>query len=195
MSTHAKLLFFAGSAREGSFNKKLARLGALIADANGINATFLDLADYPMPLFDGDLEASDGVPENAFKLKNVLSVHGGVFIAAPEYNASITPLLKNTLDWISRARGDDEDHKLVFGARLFALGAASPGGTGGIRGLTTVRHTLEMGLGALVLPDQFLLPKATAAFGDDGHLANKDAQERLKLLIQKLARAAKVMHG
>ncbi|MGH1419390.1 MAG: NADPH-dependent FMN reductase [Hyphomicrobiaceae bacterium] len=195
MSTEAKLLFFAGSAREGSFNKKLARLGDRIADANGISATFLDLADYPMPLYDGDLESAEGVPDNAYKMKNVLSVHDGVFIAAPEYNASISPLLKNALDWVSRARKDDDDPKAVFATRVFALGAASPGGTGGIRGLTTVRHTLEMGLGALVLPDQFLLPKAGTAFSEDGHLIDKAAQERLKLLIQKLARAAKLVHG
>ncbi len=195
MSNRAKLLFFAGSARESSVNKKLAKLGAMIAHANGIDATFLDLSDYPMPLYDGDLEAKDGPPENAKKLKNVLSVHDGVFIAAPEYNGSITPLLKNALDWITRCREENEDPKEVFATRLFALGGASPGGTGGMRGLVQVRYTLEIGLGALVLPDQFLLPRAMQAFDDDGHLKDKDAQERLKKLVEKLARAAKVMHG
>ncbi len=102
MTTTARLLFFAGSARTASHNKKLARLGAMIAEANGIPATFLDLADYPMPIYHGEIEADDGKPENAKKLQAVMEAHSGIFIASPEYNASITPLLKNTLDWWSQ---------------------------------------------------------------------------------------------
>ena len=100
----SELLFFAGSARAGSYNKKVARLGAMIAEANGIPSTFLDLGDYPMPLYNGDLEAAEGQPENAKKLTAVMQVHSGIFIVSPEYNASITPLLKNTLDWVSHVR-------------------------------------------------------------------------------------------
>jgi putative NADPH-quinone reductase len=99
-----RLLFFAGSAREGSFNKRLAKLGAEIAKANGIAATFADLGDYVMPLYDGDAEAQSGAPENALKLKALMQAHDGIFIAAPEYNASITPLLKNALDWVAGLR-------------------------------------------------------------------------------------------
>ncbi len=194
-ATTPKLLFFAGSAREGSYNKRLAKLGAMIAEANGIAATFADLGDYPMPLYDGDLQAKDGVPENALKLEALMKVHSGVFIASPEYNASISPLLKNTLDWISRIRRDGEEPLLVFKTRVFAIGAASPGGTGGMRGLFAVRHVLVHGLGALVLPDQFYVPRAGDAFDAHGHLHDKDAQERFKLLLQKLARAAHVLHG
>lgn len=189
------LLFFAGSARTGSFNKKLAKLGSKIADANGIAATFADLGDYPMALYDADLEVKDGVPDNALKLEAVMRMHTGVMIMAPEYNASITPLLKNTLDWISRIRRQEAEPLSVFKTRVFALSAASPGGTGGMRGLYTVRHVLEHGLGALVIPEQFLLPRAGKAFADDGHLTDKEAQERFKGLIQKLARAAHVLHG
>ena len=195
MTTTAKLLFFAGSARTGSHNKKLAQLGAMIAEANGIPATFLDLGDYPMPIYNGDSEASEGPPENATKLKTVLEGHNGVFIASPEYNASISPLLKNTLDWLSRVRAEGEAPLEVFKTRVFAVGSASPGGMGGLRSLITLRHVLELGLGALVLPDQFAVPRAHDAFGEDGHLTNKEAQERYKLLIQKLARAAHVLHG
>jgi NAD(P)H-dependent FMN reductase len=190
-----RLLFFAGSAREGSHNKRLARLGESIADANGIPATFADLGDYPMPLYDGDLEARDGPPENARKLEALLRVHTGVFIASPEYNASIPALLKNTLDWISRIRTDDGQKSDVFQTRVFALGSASPGGMGGLRGLNTVRQVLELGLGALVLPDQFAVPRAHEAYDDHGHLRNKDQQAAFKALIQKLARAAHVLHG
>lgn len=195
MTTTAKLMFFAGSARAASHNKKLAKLGAMIAEANGIPSTFVDLGDYPMPIYHAELESSDGPPDNARKLKAVMEAHTGIFIASPEYNASISPLLKNTLDWLSRVRTEGEAPLQVFKTRVFALGSASPGGMGGLRSLVTLRHVLELGLGALVLPDQFAVPRAHDAFGDDGHLTNKEAQERFKLLIQKLARAAHVLHG
>jgi chromate reductase, NAD(P)H dehydrogenase (quinone) len=195
MSQEPRLLFFAGSARAGSFNKKLARLGADIAHANGIASTFADLADYPMPLYDGDGEATAGIPDTARKMLALMSAHSGIFIASPEYNASISPLLKNTLDWVSRIRDDGSAGLEVYKSRVFALGAASPGGTGGMRGLVTVRTVLEMGLNAIVLPDQVLLPRAMTAFDDHGHLVDKDAQERFKVVIQKLARAARVLHG
>ncbi len=195
MSNPVRLLFFAGSQRRNSYNKRLARLGADIAEANGIAATFADLGDYPMQLYDGDLEAAEGQPENAKKLKHLMSLHTGVFIASPEYNSSIPPLLKNTLDWVSRVREGDELPNEVFKTRVFALGSASPGGMGGLRGLNTVRQVLELGLGALVLPEQFAVPRAADAFEENGHLKNKDQQEILKALIQKLARAAHVLHG
>jgi chromate reductase len=190
-----KLLFFAGSARAASYNKRLAQLGAEIAEANGIPATFADLGDYPLPLYDGDLQAVEGIPENAFKFEALMRVHSGIFIACPEYNASITPLLKNTLDWVSRIRNEGEEPLAVFKTRVFALGSASPGGLGGLRGLNAVRTTLELGVGALVLPDQFAVPKAGEAFEDNGHLKNKESQEKFKQLVQKLARAAHVLHG
>jgi NAD(P)H-dependent FMN reductase len=193
MTGTARLLFFAGSARRGSHNKKLAQLGAMIAEANGIPGTYLDLADYPLPVYHGDLEVSDGKPDNAVKLKAVMEAHTGIFIACPEYNASITPLLKNALDWVSRP--EDGVSQQVFKTRVFALGSASPGGMGGLRGLIAVRQVLELGLGGLVLPEQFAVPRAVNAFGEDGHLTNKDAQESFKALIQKLARAAHVLHG
>jgi NAD(P)H-dependent FMN reductase len=195
MTAPARLLFFAGSARTASCNKKLARLGAMIADANGIASTFADLGDYPMPLYNGDLEAAEGPPDNARKLKAVMQAHSGIFIASPEYNASITPLLKNALDWVSHTREEGESPLQVFKTRVFALGSASPGGMGGLRSLTTARQVLELGLGALVLPDQFAVARANEAFDEHGHLKNKDSQEAFKQLIQKLARAAHVLHG
>lgn len=93
-----RLLFFSGSARENSFNKRLARLGAAIAEANSIPSTFVDLGDYPMPIYDGDLEVKSGPPDNARKLKNLFRAHTGIFIASPEYNAAFSPLLKNAID-------------------------------------------------------------------------------------------------
>ncbi|MGQ0672604.1 MAG: NADPH-dependent FMN reductase [Hyphomicrobium sp.] len=195
MTSSVRLLFFAGSARARSVNKRLARLGAAIAEANGIASTFADLGDYPMPIYDGDLEAAEGPPENARKLKALMKVHTGIFIASPEYNASVTPLLKNTLDWISHIRDEGEAPLEVFKTRVFAVGSSSPGGMGGLRGLVTLRTVLELGLGALVLPEQFAVPKALDAYDEAGHLKNKDSQEQFKSLIQKLARAAHVLHG
>jgi len=190
MADHVRLMFLAGSAREQSWNKKLAHLGAEIAHANGLPSTFADLGDYPMPLFDGDLEQAEGPPENALKLKHLMEQHQGIFIAAPEYNSSITPLLKNTLDWVSRIREDSEPALQVYKTRVFAIGGASPGYYGGARALLTVRQILQVGLGALVLPGQVTVPKATEAFEASGHLKDKALQERYKALIENLAVAA-----
>lgn len=157
--------------------------------------TFADLGDYPMPLYDGDLEAGDGVPENAKKLHALFSAHAGIFIASPEYNAGVTPLLKNVLDWVSRVRIEDEAPLQVYKTRVFMLAAASPGGFGGIRGLIPLRQTLSIGLGALVLPDQFAVANAGSAFDADGKLTDVAQLERLKVMVQKLSRAARALKG
>ena len=188
-----RLLFVAGATRTASLNKRLARLGAEIANANGIHSAFADLGDYPMPLYDGDLEAAEGPPENARKLKALFEVHHGIFIVSPEYNASIPAVLKNAIDWVSRIRDPGETPLAVFKTRVFALGSASPGAFGGIRGLTVLRQTLEIGTGALVLPDQFSVPRASTAFADNGHLVDKPAMELFKATIEKLARASLIM--
>lgn len=193
--SNSRILFFAGSAREASFNKKLARCGQHLAQQNGHTASFADLADYPMPLYNGDLESRDGIPDHARQFEAVLREHNAIVIVAPEYNASITPLLKNTLDWVSRLRQESPNEKMVFQTRLFALAAASPGGTGGIRGLFTVRHFLEYGLGAHVLPEQFLLPKAGQGFTDTGQLKDEDAAKRFSGLIDTLAESASRLHN
>ncbi len=185
---------FAGSARRDSYNKKLARLGAELARADGADATFIDLADYEMPIYNGDLEAKQGPPDNARKLKALMEHHNGIMIACPEYNGTITALLKNTLDWVSRVR-DEDGVARAFKGRAFLLASASPGGMGGLRGLTTARHVLELGLGALVLPDQFAVPRAATAFADDGSLKDAEAQERLRSAIGKLAHTATALYG
>ncbi len=190
MSASPKILCFAGSARTGSLNKRLAGAMVTAIGTAGGAAQRLDLADYPMPIYDGDLETRDGVPENARKLANVIASHGGLFIASPEYNASIAPLLKNSLDWVSRIRDTGIDGLPsgidIIKTRVIALGAASPGGTGGMRGLIALRYTLEMGFGALVLPDQMLLARAATAFTDTGDIAEQDVAARLATLAAKL---------
>ncbi|MEM9028474.1 MAG: NAD(P)H-dependent oxidoreductase [Pseudomonadota bacterium] len=195
MSSQTKLLFVSGSARADSVNKKLARFAERTAQANGVPSAFADLGDYPMPIYDGDIEADTGVPEAAVKLKHLMSVHDGVFIASPEYNAGMTPLLKNAIDWISRVQEGGEPRGTVFKTRVFALGAATPGGLGGVRGLMQLRQTLALGLGAVVLPDQAMVPHAMTAFDDDGALKEEQSIERLKGVIERLARAARLLHG
>ena len=135
-----RLLFFAGSTREGSFNKRLARLAQHIANANGIEGVFVDLRDYPMPLYNGDLEAEQGPPHKAAEFKALLGEYQGVFIASPEYNSSVTPLLKNTLDWVTRVRGKGETGLEVYKSRVFAISGASPrsGRRGSVRGPTGI---------------------------------------------------------
>lgn len=180
---HPDVLIFSGSVRGGSLNTKLAALVAkklAIADAN---VTRISLADYPLPLFDGDLERDKGIPENATKLARLMASQDGVFIACPEYNAGITPLLKNTLDWISRVKGPGIEPP--FKERVFAIGSAAPGAFGGIRGLIGVRTILEVGLGANVIPETVAIPKAGSAFGDKGELLEERPAAQLDALVRR----------
>lgn len=186
-----RLLFFAGSARDDALNKKLARLGRHIAEANGIEAVFVDLADYPMPIYHGDLEAAEGPPERARAFTALLAEYDGVFIATPEYNASIPALLKNTLDWVSRVRGNGLSGSDVFKTRVFAISGASPGYYGAMRCLLALRQILEVGLGATVIPQQMALPRATNAFEKDGSLKDEAQQKLFASVIEALAVAAK----
>ena len=186
-----RLLFFAGSNREASYNKKLARLGQHIAEANGIEAVFVDLRDYPMPIYDGDLEASEGPPVKAREFKALLGEYQGVFIASPEYNSSITPLLKNTLDWVSRVSEKGESGLEVFQSRVFAISGASPGYYGAMRSLLTLRQILAVGIGALVIPEQIAVPRAMDAFEADGSLKDKGQQALCKSVVEALAVAAR----
>ena len=186
-----RLLFFAGSTREGSFNRKLASLAHHIATANGIEAVLAELKDYPMPLYNGDLEKAEGPPENARAFKALLSEYQGVFIASPEYNSSVAPLLKNTLDWVSRVRHEGESGLEIFRTRIFAISGASPGNYGGMRSLLHLRQILEIGLGAHVIPQQIAVPRAMDAFEADGSLKDHVLQTHCKNVVEHLAIAAR----
>jgi chromate reductase len=186
-----RLLFFAGSAREGSYNKRLARLAQHIAVANGIEGVFVDLKDYPMPLYNGDLDAEQGPPAPAREFKALLGEYQGVFIASPEYNSSVTPLLKNTIDWVSRVRAKGETGLEVYRSRVFAISGASPGYYGGMRSLLTLRQILAVGVGAAVIPQQLALPRANDAFAEDGSHKDKTQQDMLKSVVEALAKAAR----
>jgi len=186
-----RLLFFAGSTREGSYNKKLARLAQHIATANGIEGIFVDLRDYPMPLYNGDLEAEEGPPHKAAEFKALLGEYQGVFIASPEYNSSVTPLLKNTLDWVTRVRAKGETGLEIYRTRVFAISGASRGGYGAMRSLLTLRQILAVGIGATVIPQQLALARANDAFEADGSLKDQAMQTALKGVVEALGVAAR----
>src|SRR5271165_2447072 len=168
-----KILVFAGSIRTGSFNGRLAALAAKELALLAADVTHISLADYPLPLYDGDAKAAGGPPDNAKRLKRQFTAHHGIFIASPEYNASITPLLKNTLDWISRVRENREPPLAAYRNRVFALGAASNGPYGGMRSLMALRHVLELGCGALVIPEQVAVREASHAFDENDDLKDE----------------------
>ena len=186
-----RLLFFAGSTREGSHTKKLARLAQHIASANGIEGVFVDLRDYPMPLYEGDLETEQGPPLKAVEFRALLEEYQGVFVATPEYNASMPPLLKNTLDWVTRVRRKGENGLEVYRSRVFAISGASPGYYGAMRSLLQLRLVFEVGLGATVIPQQLALPRAGDAFEEDGRLKDEAQQNALKRVVEALAIAAR----
>jgi chromate reductase, NAD(P)H dehydrogenase (quinone) len=186
-----KILVFAGSVRSGSYNARLAALAAKELTQVEADVTLISLADYPMPLYDGNLEAASGPPESAFKLKRLMGLQHGIFIASPEYNASITPLLKNTLDWVSRVREGKERPLAAYKGRAFALGAASNGTYGGMRSLMALRQVLELGCGALVIPDQVAVREAASAFDAEDNLKDERTAGLLKAVVQRLVELAR----
>ena len=182
---NVKVLAFAGSARRDSLNKKLSQVAAERARQAGLEVSWIDLRDYPLPLYDGDLEAEQGIPDNARKLRALLDQHRGLIVVSPEYNSFITPLMKNTLDWISRRDGDI-DGLASFRNKVALVMSASPGGFGGMRSLALIRQLLSH-LGVTVLPEQLALPKAHEAFDDSGALKDEQMQKRLDGMVQRLA--------
>jgi chromate reductase len=186
-----KILVIAGSIRSGSYNARLAALATKELVLAGADVTRISLLDYPMPLYDGDLEAKAGPPENAIKLKQLMSTHQGVFIASPEYNASVTPLLKNTIDWISRVRERGEPPVAAYKNRVFALGGASDGTYGAMRSLMALRQVLELGCGALVIPDQIAVSRASDAFDEMDNFKDERAANLLKRVVQRLTDMAR----
>jgi NAD(P)H-dependent FMN reductase len=192
MSTPVKVLVFAGSARKGSLNKKLARIAAAAVDAAGDKATLLDLDDYPIPLYHGDLEAEEGIPANAKKLKALFLDHQALLLVSPENNASVSALMKNTLDWISRQDGE-QSGLVPYANKVACIMGASPGALGALRGLVHLRAILET-LGVLVLPGQFALSRAHEAFNEDGSLKDPKQQSTVALLARKLVETTRLLH-
>lgn len=188
-----KIAVFAGSLREGSYNKQLAQLAAAAVQVAGGDATYLDLRDYPMPLYDGDLEKSSGLTEHAKRLKTLFHAHDGLLIAAPEYNSSMSGVLKNTIDWLSRP-GEGPLKESCFQKKVAAMVSASPGRLGGLRGLFHLR-TVLVELGVLVLPQQVAIPQAHEAFAADGALKNPEQAKAMQDVAAALVTTAKKLHA
>ena len=151
-----KLLVVAGSTGTGSFSKQLARVACRAAEARGGHeASFVDLRDLPMPLYDGDHEEAHGLPENAVKLRGLVKAHHALLVCTPEYNASLPAVLKNALDWVSRPYAA-EPGVSAFAGKVAGMLASSPGALGGMRALVHLRQVL-MNLGLTVVTEQFAL--------------------------------------
>lgn len=174
MTVNPRILALAGSVRRESFNKRLVPIAAAAARAAGATVTQIDLKDFSLPLYDGDLESEQGLPELAKQLRTLFIEHQGLIIASPEYNSSVTPLLKNALDWVSRPQPGQPD-LVAFKGKVAGLISASPGALGGLRGLVHLRSILG-NIGVLVLPEQAAVPQAMDAFAADGSL--KDAKKQ-----------------
>ena len=174
-----RILAFAGSARRDSLNRKLLAVTVRAVEAAGGVVTLLDLNDYALPLYHGDLEDEKGMPENARRMLALMHEHAGLLIASPEYNSQLTPLLKNTIDWLSRA--DDDP----FPGKVAAVVSASPGALGGVRSQQHARHLL-LHLGCHVVPAQCILPKAHEAFEEDGSLASARSRKSVEALARQL---------
>lgn len=184
MST-AKILAFAGSNRKESFNRKALALAVTGARDAGAEVTEADLRDYPMPIYDADFHHENGVPPAMLGLRKLMLSANGLLVACPEYNTSITPLLKNTIDWLSQSV--DADDKAVFGNKVCGLLGASPGGFGTIRALPHVSYIFS-NLGTIVLP-VVAVPKAHELMNADGTIKNEVAAKMLRELGAKVAKA------
>jgi chromate reductase, NAD(P)H dehydrogenase (quinone) len=180
-----KILVIPGSLRTGSLNAKLAAVAAHRLAQAGADVTRLSLADFPLPIYDGDLQTKSGVPKHAVDLKRMIGVHHGVLIVTPEYNASVPPLVKNTIDWVSRVQDTHESRGQVFRGRAFAIAAASQGRLGGARSLASLRLILSA-CQALVIPNQLALAFADEAYDDRERLKHPPDIEALDALVRQL---------
>ncbi len=188
MSPAPKILAFAGSARRESLNKKLLAVVVQATRAAGGEVTHIDLNDYPLPVYHGDLEDEQGMPENAAKLVRLITEHAALLIASPEYNSLITPLLKNTIDWCTRA----DPNPLV--GKVAAVVSASPGMFGGVRSAQLARHLLTH-LGCHVVPAQCTVPHADEAFAPDGTLRNPRTLKHAERVAADLVQTTVRLHG
>ena len=182
-----RILAFAGSLRRESYNKKLVALAAAAATNAGAAVTLIDLRDYSLPIFDEDLETESGLPGNAAKLKQLFIESDGLLISCPEYNSSITAVLKNTIDWMSRP-APNETPLAAFNNKIITLMSASPGALGGLRGLVHVRAIFG-NINAIVLPGQLAISKANEAFTPEGQLQDPRQQANVEKLGATLAAA------
>ena len=180
-----KILVIPGSLRSGSLNAKLAAAAAHEFALAGAEVTRISLADFPLPIYDGDLQTKSGVPKHAINLKRMMSAHHGVLIVTPEYNSSVPALVKNTIDWVTRVQDAHETRGQVFRDRAFAIAAASENRLGGTRSLAALRLILSA-CHAVVIPNQLALSFANEAYDDMDRLKHPADIEALKALVWQL---------
>jgi len=188
-----KILVLSGSLRTGSHNTRLAALATKELTLLDADVTRISLQDYPLPLYDPDLDTRSGAPANAVKLKQMFTAHHGVFIASPEYTASVTPLLKNMIDWVSRVRERGDPPYAAFKGRAFAIASASAERGGGQLSLLTLRQILELGCGALVIPEQVAIAQADMAFDNMDNIADVGLANQLRAQLARLIEMAQLM--
>lgn len=187
-----KILIIPGSLRSGSHNAKLAMAMADEFARADAEVTRISLGDFPLPIYDGDLQARSGVPINAINLKRMIGAHHGVLVVTPEYNSSVPALVKNTIDWITRVQDPHETRGQVFRERPFAIAAASAGRLGGSRALAALRLILTA-CHALVIPNQLALSFADEAYDDMDRLKNQADIDAMKDLVRQLIEVSQRM--
>lgn len=188
MAATPKVLALAGSLRTDSYNKKLVKVAARGAESAGAQVTLIDLREFELPIYDGDIETASGLPAGAKRLKKMFIESDGVLIASPEYNSSISGALKNAIDWISRPEPGEAPF-VAFSGKVAGLLAASPGAYGGLRGLVEVRRILG-NIMMHVLPDQMVVAKAHEAFAEDGSLKDAKSQAWAEKIGREVAEVA-----
>jgi chromate reductase, NAD(P)H dehydrogenase (quinone) len=188
-----KILVIPGSLRAKSYNVRLAALASKELILADVDVTRISLVDYPLPIYDADSAEETGPPQNAVKLKRLMSAHQGVFIASPEYNASIAPLIKNTIDWISTVRERGDPPLAAYQNRVFALGGVSPSRSGATHSLLALRQVLTVGCRALVIAEQVTVPNAEQAFDEMDELTDARAAGELKVVVRKLVDTARLL--
>jgi len=177
--TEIKLVAFSGSTRQDSLNKKLVKIAAAGAEAAGAQVTYIDLRDYPMPLYDGDLESDGGYPEHAKTLKALFQEADGFLIASPEYNSGYSAVLKNTIDWVSRPISADEPFLSAFAGKTASIMAVGPGPLGGLRGLYQLRELL-MNMLVTVQPNMQAVGQGFEVFDENGQIKDQDLSTKIK---------------
>ena len=176
-----KILAFAGSARANSFNRQLLAVAATAIEACDVTVTYFEFGQFPLPLYDGDMEQSSGLPGNARLFKQALIAHDGFLIASPEYNSAYSPLLKNAIDWASRSESAEEPPLCAFTNKTAAIISTSPGALGGLRGLNVLRMLLT-NINVHVLPKQIAIAKAHEAFTEQGTLSDERQHKNMTAL-------------
>jgi NAD(P)H-dependent FMN reductase len=183
-----RILVFAGSIRTGALSGKLAALAAREFAVAGAEVTHISLADYPLPIYDGDLEEKKGVPDNATRLARMIAAHDGVFIATPEYNHSLPPLLKNAIDWVSRIK---HSGTIPYRHKVYGLGGTSDGRIGGARAIIDLRKVLATAVRGLVIPERIEVSMAQHAFNEAGELADAVPAAVLADVVKSLVQHAR----